>query len=342
MPTQLSTGFVTSLATAPDPTQTYFDTALLMNSEYYLFHPRWASKRSLSKRSGKNILLRRYALFAIAIGQLTEGEPPTGKTLTNTDLTAVLVQFGDFVALTDFAEMTQADEVLNVAVDKLGRQAGYTMDSVDRDVAVAGTGNIIYSNGTTRAGLSTIVDGNDLDRLIRSLQNSGARMMIKGSAAQSGQGTYPTMPGYPCITDPSVYLDLQNLSGFRSYEQYKSGGGTFDGEMGRYKNLVFFVAPDPDNLNAGAKVFNSGGATSSLVDNTAGTADVHTILAFGEEYFTTVPLDGESTGTIMKKTGSAGTADPLNQVGTVGWKNTSTRLRTNENWGGRIECAASL
>ena len=112
--------------------------------------------------------------------------------------------------------------------------------------------------------------------------------------------------------------------------------------MGRYKNLVFFVAPDPDGLGAGAKVFTSSGATSSVVANTSGTADVYTILAFGEEYFTQVPLDGESTGTIMKKVGSAGTADPLNQVGTVGWKNTSTRLRTNENWGGRIECAVSL
>jgi N4-gp56 family major capsid protein len=342
MATQLSTGFVTSLTTVPDPTQTYFDTALLMNSEYYLFHSRWASKRSLSKRSGKNIILRRYALFAIALGQLTEGEPPTGKTLSNTDFSATLVQFGDFVALTDFAEMTQADEVLNVAVDKLGRQVGYTMDAVDRDVAIAGTGNVIYANGTARTAISTTVDGNDLDRLIRSLQNNGARMMIKGTAAQSGEGTYPTMPGYPCITDPSVYFDIQNLSGFRSIEQYKSGGGTFEGEVGRYKNLVFFVAPDADNLGAGAKVFNAAGAISAVVDNTSGTADVHTILAFGEEYFTQVPLDGESTGTIMKKTGSAGTADPLNQVGTVGWKNTSTRLRTNENWGGRIETGASL
>ena len=342
MATMTSTGFVTSLTSPPDPTQTYFDTALLMNSEYYLFHSRWASKRGLSKRTGKNIILRRYALFAIAIGQLTEGEPPTGKTLANTDFTATLVQFGDFAALTDFAEMTQADEVLNVAVDKLGRQAGYTMDAVDRDVAVAGTGNVIYANGTARTALTSIIDGNDLDRLIRSLQNNGARMMIKGTAAQSGEGTYPTMPGYPCITHPSVLFDLQNLSGYRSVEQYKSGGGTFEGEMGRYKNLVFFVAPEPDTLGGGAKVFTNAGGTSSVVTNTSGTADVYTILAFGEEYFTQVPLDGESTGTIMKKVGSAGTADPLNQVGTVGWKNTSTRLRTNENWGGRIECAVSL
>ena len=342
MATQVSTSLITSLATVPDPTQTYFDTALLMNSEYYLFHSRWASKRSLAKRTGKNIILRRYALFAIALGTLTEGEPPTGKTLSNTDFTATLSQFGDFVALTDYVEFTQADEILNVAVDRLGRQAVYTMDAVDRDVAVAGTGNVIYANGTTRAGLSTIVDGNDLDRFIRSLQNNGARMMIKGTPAQSGEGTYPTMPGYPCITHPTCYFDLQNLSGYRSVETYKSGGGTFEGEVGRYKNLVFFVAPDPETVGGGSKKFVSGGATSSVVDNTSGTANVYTILGFGEEGFMQVPLDGESTGTIMKKIGTAGTADPLNQVGTAGWKNTSTRLRTNENWIGRIETGASL
>jgi N4-gp56 family major capsid protein len=342
MANMLSTGFVTSLTSPPDVTQTYFDTALLMNSEYYLFHSRWASKKGLKKRQGKNIIFRRYALFAIALGALNEGEPPAGKSLVNTDFQAALAQYGDFAALTDFAEFTQQDEVLNATVDKLGKQAGYTMDSVDRDVAVAGTGNVIFANGTVRTSVSTIVDGNDLDRLIRSMQSSGARMMIKGTAAQSGEGTYPTMPGYPCIVSPFIYYDLQNLSGWRSVETYKSGGGTFDGEVGRYKNLVFFVAPDADNLGAGAKIFSSGGAASTSVTNTSGTADVHILMCYGEEGFTQVPLDGESTGTIMKPVGSAGAADPLNQIGTAGWKNTSARLRTNESWLGRVECAVSL
>lgn len=342
MPVITSPGFVTSLATVPDPTQTYFDTALLTNADTYNFHSRWATTRSLSKRTGKNIILRRYALLAIAGAALTEGEPPTGKTLSNTDFSATLQQNGDFCALSDFVQFTQADETLNVAVDRLGRQMSYTMDAINRDVAVAGTGNVVYSNGTTRAGLNTIVDGNDMDRFIRSLQRSGARMMMKGYGSQQGEGTHPVMPAYPCVIDQDTYADIQNLSGFRSAELYKNSSMTFADEVGRYKNLAFFVAPDPDSLGAGAKVFNSSGASSSLVDNTSGTADVHVMLAFAEEGFTIVPLDGESAGSIMKKVGSAGTADPLEQVGTVGWKATTTRLRTNESWLGRLEHCTTL
>ena len=341
MPTMESGDFVTSLTSPPDVTQTYYDTNLLMNAEYYLFHSRWASKRSLKHRQGQNIILRRYAYFAQALGALTEGEPPAGKTLSLTDFQAVLTQRGDFVALTDFAQFTQRDELLNIASDKLGKQTGYTMDSVDRDVAVAGTGNIIYANGTARTAVSTIIDGNDLDRLIRSMQTSGARMMISGNGPQSGQGTNPVMPGYPCVISPELYFDVQNLTGYRSVETYKASGTMFDGEMGRYKNLVFFVAPDADALNAGAKIFNSGGATNSTVENTSGTVNVHTVLCFGVEGFTHVPLTGESVGMIFHKVGSAGTADPLNQVGTAGWKETSTRLRTNESWLGRIETAVT-
>lgn len=327
-----------------DPTQSYYDKVLLMNAEYYLFHSRWSSKRSLSKRNGQTIILRRYAYFAQALTPLTEGEPPSGKSLVNTDFSATLFQLGDFCAVTDLAEMTVRDEVLNVAVDKLGKQAGYTVDSSIRDTAIAGTGNVIYANGTTRGGLNTIIDSNDLDRLIRSMINNGARMMMKGSPAVSGEGTTPAMAGYPCIISPFLYYDLQNVSGFKPYGTYgaaKAGEGFAD-EVGRYKNLVFFVAPDAESVGAGAKIFASGGATSSLVTNTAGTADVHTCLAFGEEGLTEVPLDGESTGTIMKPLGSAGTADPLNQVGTAGWKTTRAQLITNQNWIGRIETAVSL
>lgn len=341
MANMLASTFNTT-TTGIDPTQSYYDKLLLMNSEYYQFHGRWASTRSLSKRNGQTIILRRYAYFAQALGVLNEGEPPAGKSLVNTDFSATLAQNGDFCALTDFAVNTVQDEVLNIAVEKLGKQALMTMDSIDRDTAVAGTSNVVYANGTTRAGLSSIIDSNDLDRLIRSLWSSGARMMVKGYGAQVAQGTRPAMPGYPCIISPFLYNDIQNVSGWQSANTYKSSDGSMNEEVGRFKNLTFFVAPDPDSLGAGAKIFTAGGATNSNVTNTAGVADVHTILAFGEEYFTHVPLNGESVTTIRKGVGSAGTADPLDQVGTAGWKTTSARLRTNEAWGGRIETCVSL
>ena len=136
--------------------------------------------------------------------------------------------------------------------------------------------------------------------------------------------------------------DIQNISGYRSSEEYRNAGAMAPDEEGRYRNLAFFVAPDPYSLNAGAKVITSGGGTSSAVDNTSGTVDVYLSVVFAKDGFTVVPLDGTSTKTVTKPRGSAGTADPLNQLMTAGWITSLTSLRTNESWLGRFESGASL
>jgi len=219
----------------------------------------------------------------------------------------------------------------------LGEQAGYTIDAVDRDVVTAGT-NVIYSNGSARNAVVSIIDENDLDRAIRTLANVGAQKLLGGSQA-TAEGIYPTMAAYPAVTLPDVMFDLQNLNNFKWASEYK---GAVEGEVARYKQIAFFEAPDVSSLGAGGKKFASGGGSSTAVKNTAGTVDVYTIMLFGKHGFTKVPLDAASLKMIRKSLGSAGTADPLDQVQTMGWKETSARLITNQNWLVRIECAASL
>ena len=338
-----STSLVTDLATSPEVTQTYFDKVLLSRTEYYQYFSRWATSKPLKQKTGKNVIFRRYLHLNPSIAALTEGVAPEGKIPNLDDYTAVLSQYGDVIATTDFAEMTQTDPFLNEFYELLGEQAGYSVDMIYRDVAQAGTGNVIYANGTARTSVTSIVDNNDLDRMIRSMKNNGARMMIEGMAVSGANSNmFPVMPGYPCVIHPNFYHDVQNVSGFRSVETYKSGGGMMPGEIGRYRNLVFFEAPDPDTLGGGAKVLTGAGGTSSAVDNTSGTADVYLSVVFGREGFTIVPLDGTSTRTVTKDRTSGGPANPLNQVGTMGWITSITSLRTNENWLGRFETAASL
>ena len=343
MPNVQSTSLVTDLASPPDFSQTYFDKLLLSRAMYYFYHSRWATSRPLRQKTGLNVVMRRYLHLNPQITALTQGEPPEGKIPALDDYTAALSQFGDFISTTDFAEMTATDPFLNEFYELLGEQAGYSVDTIYRNVAVAGTSNIIYTNGTARTAVTSILDNNDLDRMIRSLSSVGGRTMIGGMAvSQANSNMYPVLPGYPCVIHPNTYHDIQNISGFRSVETYKAAGNMMEGEVGRYRQLVFFVAPDADSLGAGARVFTSGGGTSSAVDNTAGTVDVYASIVFAKDGFTIVPLDGTSTRTITKERGSAGTADPLSQISTMGWITSITSLRTNESWLGRFESAASL
>lgn len=338
MATVLSTNLVTSISPSPDATQSFYSRDALARAKYQENYGRWADNVSLPAKSGKVAIMRRWTHLNMALSPLAEGIPPSGQTPVLTDYQATVYQFGDFIVLSDYADMTGIDDYQRYWNGLLGDQAGYTEDAIHRDVITAGTG-VIYSNGTARNGLLSIVDENDLDRAIRQLSNNGAEKLLSGNAGSSTVGSSPIMPAYPAVTLPDVTFDLQNLDGFKWASDYK---GAAEGEVGRYKQIAFFESPDPIALGAGGKKFANAGGSSTAVKNTAGTVDVYTIMLFGKHGFTHIPLNGQSLRMIRKSLGSAGTADPLEQIQTMGWKLTSARLRTNENWLVRIECAASL
>lgn len=337
MGTVRSSDLVTTTSSI-DPTQSFYSRELLLRAKYNEYYGRWADVVNLPTKRGKTAIMRRYAHLAMALSPLAEGVPPSGKTPTLTDYSATLYQFGDFIALSDYADMTGIDDYQRHWAGLLGEQAGYTMDAVDRDVAIAGT-TVIYSNGAARTDVLAIVDENDLDRAIRTLANEAAQKPLGGNQGSTTVGTTPIMAAYPAVTLPDVLFDLQNLQGFKWASEYRGG---VEGEVGRYKQLAFFEAPDPSGLNAGGKKYAGGGASSALVKNTASVADVYTILIFGKHGFTRVPLNSGSTKMYRKALGSAGSSDPIDQIQTMGWKNTSARLITNQDWLCRIECAASL
>lgn len=338
MATVQSTDLVTSISPSPDATQSFYVRELLLRAKYNELYGRFADSADLPAKSGKVVIMRRYSHLAIAISPLSEGVPPAGKTPSLTDYQATVKQFGDFIALSDYADATGIDDYQRHWAGLLGEQAGYTMDAVDRDVVTAGT-TVVYSNGAARTDVIAIIDENDLDRAIRTLSNNGAQKSLSGNAGSSNVGSTPIMAAYPAVTLPDVMFDLQNLNGFKWASDYK---GAVEGEVARYKQIAFFESPDPSSLGAGGKKFSSGGGSSTAVKNTAGTVDVYTIMLFGKHGFTRVPLNAGSTKMYRKPLGSAGTADPIEQIQTMGWKNSSARLITNQNWLVRIECAASL
>jgi N4-gp56 family major capsid protein len=269
---------------------------------------------------------------------------PEGKKPTNTDYRAPLAQYGDYIAMTDFLEATSIDDIQTHWAGLLGDQAGYSMDVIERDVVTAGT-NAIFANGTERAHVNSLIDSNDLDRAIRFLMKNSGETLIGGNTGNNTVNSFPTMPSYASIIAPYTLMDLQKLPDFKFASEYK---GASEGEVGRYKMIAFFIAPDVGDslgsaLNVGAKIIpDGGGDDNDVVLSTSGTkADVYITLVFARHFFTKIPFSSLTSSLIRKAAGSAGSLDPLNQISTMGWKNASARLRTNENWGTRIEHGVS-
>lgn len=325
---------LTSTAVVPPAVLSWFDRKLLMRAVPLLVYMQIAYRRSLPKHNGTTIVFRRFNALSLALSPLVEGVPGSGQALSKSDVSSVLLEYGDYVTLTDYGRATVENDLLNEANDVLGEQSGQTMDALLRDVASAGT-NVFYGGGVSaRATLTTTthkVDQTLLDRVIRSLDNGNTKRFKEMLSASTKISTFPVRPAYIGICHPDVRFSIQALPNFISIEKYATSDERLIGEFGAYNDIRFCMSSQ-------AKVFRGGGGTAvGDVKSTAGNADVGVINIFGEQAVGVVPLEKGNLENIVKPLGSAGSLDPLNQVATSGWKHTGTRLVLNDAFMARVE-----
>lgn len=327
---------LTTLATVPPGTQAFYDRVLLRRAQPATVFDRYGQKRTLAQRSGNQIKFRRYGQLPPAATPLVEGVTPSGSTLATTDIIATLRQYGDYITLTDMIQMTNQDPVVTEAAEVLGDQAGTTIDQARRDVLVTGT-NVAYAGLVASRNLvAAKITGADLERAIRFLKGQNTRFMREGLSASDKVGTGAVRKAFIAVVHPDVEFDLESIPGYRSVTDYGSMDGVMEDEIGAYKNIRFVSTTN-------AKIFpGAGAAGTTVLKNNGANYDVYATLIFGADAYAIIPLAGAGMMTEVKQLGSAGTADPLNQRSTVGWKATTTTAILNDFFMIRIETGASL
>jgi len=303
----------TTTTTQVDAVNAHYDRALLARARPANIHGLFAQVKKIPKKHSSTIKFRRYASLAVATTALTEGTPPAGKQLSKTDLTATILQYGDYTKITDVVQLTVEDDVLNETSILLGEQAGETIDVLTRDVLAAGT-NVIYSNGTARNQVNTDLTAADLKMVIRALKRQNTKFLTKGINANTGVGTTPIRAGFVMFVHPDTTAVLEGIAGFKPVSEYPKPDVALEHEVGSFKELRFIESTN-------AKVFADAGATAGTMISTTGTvADVYASVAVGLHAYGTVRLDNKTIEMIIKALGSAGTADPLDQLASMGWK----------------------
>jgi N4-gp56 family major capsid protein len=136
------------------------------------------------------------------------------------------------------------------------------------------------------------------------------------------------------LIHPDVEFDVEGLTGFRAVSDYGSQAGVMEDEIGAYKNIRFVTSTN-------CKIFTD--ATTALTAGFKGTTknDVYCALIIAADAYGVSPLSGQAMQTYVKSLGSAGTADPLEQRSSVGWKATTTTTILNQSWMIRLETLAS-
>lgn len=326
----------TSLTQIPPGVQAFYDRNLLERAQPAEVHGRFGQKRPIASRSGSQIKFRRYSQLAAATTPLTEGVTPAGSALAVTDLTATLAQYGDYITLSDMVSMTNQDPVVTEATDVLGDQAGTTIDIARRDVLVAGT-NVGYANAVAnRAAVNVKVASADFDKAIRFLKVQNAKYIKEGIMPSDKVGTGSVRKAFIALVHPDVEFDLESMTGYRAVSDYGTSEAVMEDEIGSYKNIRFVSSTN-------CKIFAGAGAAGTTVyKNNGSNFDVYATLIFAANAYGVCPLSGQAMNTYVKALGSAGSADPLEQRSTVGWKATTTTRILNDAWMYRLESAASL
>ena len=305
--------------------KTFYDRALVEEAGPNLIHGQFGQKRPIPKNGGKRIQFRRYASLPKALKPLTEGVTPEGRKLSATAVEAEVNQYGDFVCLSDVLDLTAIDNNVLEATKAVGRQAGLTLDTITRNVLQSGT-NVFYCPKVGANGVQTpVTDRSGLDKTCTLTVD-----VVKKVAAMLKAANAPKIDGdYVCILHPYVAYDIMSDPGWEEMHKYTTPETMYQGEIGRIAGVRFVETSE-------AAVYK--GTENSCPTGLA----VFGCLFIAQGAYGVTEVTGGGLQTIIKQLGSAGTADPLDQRSTVGWKALQTAEILMEPYMVRVECCSAF
>ena len=310
---ELNTNVTTAASTPNDlsPTmKTFYDTQLLENARADTYFNQFGKKVSLPKNGGNKIEWRKIDTFAKAMTPLTEGVTPDGEKVNMTKIEADLNQYGDYTTISDRLELEAVDPIIMSVTEEHGAQAGETLDTVTRNEVVSGT-NVIYSGAvTSREAVkpANVLTADDIHKAVTLLKKLHCPQIEGG--------------GYVAIVHTSAAYDIMKDSEFVEWSKYTTPEKMFNGEIGKLYNCRVIETPD-------TKVWKTANGA------------VYATVVFGKDAYGIIDPSAESLEVIVKQRGSAGTADPLDQRSTVGWKATHAAKILYQNRLVRIESGSS-
>lgn len=293
--------------------QTYYNRELLRTFEPNLVHLQFGDEHRMPPHSGLVMNMRKIIPLETNTKALSEGDPGDSVMLAETEVTVQLQQYGEYARCTDKLDLTHLDMDIMRRTKLFGDAGSRSIDAVVRE-ELAKCANVIYAGGKTSRAALTPADKLTSRELRRAVK------MLKKNHAQTFGGYYIAIVG------PDTMYDLQEDDAFIKVSQYQDKENIYTGEIGRLFGVRLVETTE-------AKIFGGAGAEK---------ADVASVIVLGQYAYGITSLKGAKPRVIVKPAGSAGTADPLDQISTVGWKMDGFGVKMLQpEYAVRIECGFS-
>ena len=307
--------------------KTYYDKRLIDLAQPLLVHDQFGQKRPIPRNSGKTIEFRKFAPLTRATPELPEGVTPDGKKLSVSAITATVKQYGDYVTISDQVDLLTIDPVLSQAQRILANQAGLTLDTITRDILVTGT-NVQYAEGQVSAR-ADLVGGDATPENNHYMTVKAVKMAVRDLKVQNT----PMYEGsYVGIIHPDVSFDLTEDPDWKYPHQYVDTENIYSNEIGKIAGVRFVETSEAK------KIINAGKSTTSGSSD----RDVYCTLIMGSDAYGVTEISGGGLEFIVKPLGSSGTADPLNQRATAGWKAMKTAEILVDQYMVRVETTSTF
>lgn len=293
--------------------QTYYNRELLRTFEPNLVHLQFGDEHRMPPHSGLVMNMRKLIPLETNAKALSEGDPGESVMLAETEVTVQLQQYGEYARCTDKLDLTHLDMDIMRRTKLFGDAGARSIDAVVRE-ELAKCANVIYAGGKASRAELTAADkltSRELRKAVKTLKKNHAQ----------------TFGGYfVAIIGPDTMYDLQEDEAFVKVSQYQDKENIYTGEVGRLFGVRLVETTE-------AKIFEGAGASG---------ADVASVIVLGQYAYGVTSLKGAKPRVIVKPAGSAGTAYPLDQISTVGWKmdGFGAKLLQPE-YAVRIECGFS-
>lgn len=294
--------------------QTYYDTSLIHAAQPELVHAQFGQHKPIPANNGDTIQFRKFNRLGKKTDPLTEGVTPDGQTISIDKIEATVNQYGGYVTLSDKLQLTAADPMLTETVIEIGAQAGLSLDTVVRNILAAGT-NAQYAEGQVASRSALTADHKLTVKAVKM-----AVATLKRANATRIEGDFIG------IVHPDAAFDLTEDPAWKAPHEYQDTAELYEGEIGKIAGVRFVETSE-------AMIFKGAGASGR---------DVYTTLIFGANAYGVTEVTGGGMKTIVKQNGSAGTADPLDQRATVGWKGMLTAAILSDEYMVRIEHGCSF
>jgi N4-gp56 family major capsid protein len=319
----LGTSATNSYSGILNKVEDYFSTTLLMTArEKTILEPYATRSESIPTKQG--IRQRWFKLNDLAAAnELQEGVNPPPSAFTKSHIYADVKEYGDYVEMSSWGELTTTDPTLNSYSERQGIQAAKTWDLLIAAEIFAGT-NVQYSGSgnAARTDLDTgdVISVTDLAAVVLTLSTNFAEEISAVVPANPNVGTTPIGRAYIAFSHRNMSPKIAALSGFIPYYKYPQQDA-LPNEIG--------------SIPSGAKTIRFIETSYAPVfDNGSGVA-VYPTLVTAKGFFGVTKISGSDYRAIIKDKSVIGGA--LERFGTMGWYGTYAAKRLDESFAVRIE-----